>query len=248
MRKPLIGLTAGEIENTQKPWAPYTHGQSFTYVEAIVHAGGVPVILPITDDEEVWRELYERCDGIVLAGGNDVDPARYGQVMHAKTHDVSTFRDAQEFALLQLALAGTKPVLAICRGMQLLNVGLGGTLFQDVPEQVVGAQNHEASNTEKDVARMAHHLTLKPDSKLARLVGKGSLPTNTHHHQAVDRVAPSLQAVAWAEDGVVEGLELQGERFIIGVQSHPESLEAHAEPRWALLFKAFVKEAAKNCN
>lgn len=245
MPKPLIGITAGEIENTQKPWAPYTHGQSYTYIEAIVHAGGVPVILPITGDEAVRRELYNRCDGILLAGGNDIEPGRYGHHTHPQTHDISRFRDEQEFALLKLVLGGRKPLLAICRGMQLLNVGLGGTLYQHVPEQVAGAQNHEASNTEKDVAHMAHHLRLLPESKLAALLGAAPLPTNTHHHQAVDTIGQGLVATAWAEDGVIEGLELAGDQFVVAVQSHPEALEAGVERRWARLFEAFVTEAAR---
>lgn len=243
MHKPLIGITAGEITNKSGKWAPFTHGQSYTYIDAIINAGGVPIVLPITGDETIWRDFYEHCDGFLFAGGNDIDPKRYGQKKSRKTKAVSAFRDAQEFGLMGHVLAGDKPVLAICRGMQLLNIACGGTLFQHIPEQLPEAEDHEKSTSEKDTRHLAHTLQLKLGTKLAGYVGTGPLSTNTHHHQAVDKVGEGLVETAWAADGIIEGIELPGERFVIGVQSHPESLESDAEPRWAKLFAAFVKAA-----
>ncbi len=238
--KPLIGITAGEITNKHGTWAPLTYGQSYTYVDAIVHAGGVPIIVPITSDKTIWRQFYERCDGFLFAGGNDIDPKRYDQKVSKKTTEISTFRDNQEFGLMSLAVAGEKPFLAICRGMQLLNVHCGGSLFQHIPDQVENAQNHEISTTEKDTTHQAHVLTIAAGSKLAQIVETTRLATNSHHHQAVNELGEGLTATAWAEDGVVEGIELVGKKFAVAVQSHPESLEAKAEPTWRKLFIALV--------
>jgi putative glutamine amidotransferase len=241
--KPLIGITAGEITNKYGKWAPHTHGQSYTYVDSIIHAGGVPVILPITGDESVWEQYYARCDGLLFAGGNDIDPSRYGQRRTRKTVSVSKFRDAQEFALMSIALRGDKPMLAICRGMQLLNIAKGGSLVQHIPDSFVGAQDHCSSTSEKDTTHRAHMLKIAPDSQLAQTLGVTNIATNSHHHQAVDTLGEGLVATAWAEDGVVEGLESSDKKYVLGVQSHPESLEASAVPEWSGLFRALVAAA-----
>ena len=240
--KPLIGITSGEFPH-KHPWAPLVYGQAYTYTEAVRHAGGVPVILPISTDETQWRELFDRCDGLLFAGGNDIDPSRYGEAMNGTRDDFSKNRDAQEFALIELALKHDKPVLGICRGMEVLNVALGGSLYQDVPSQLPDMQNHEASLIEEKMAFIAHQLKIDEDSKLAEILQVTTIPANTHHHQAVHKLGKDLKATAWAEDGIVEALELPNKKFVLGVQLHPEALEDEIEPRWRKLFGAFIAAA-----
>ena len=239
-RKPVIAISAGEVVNTVETWASVVYGQSTTYSEAVIHAGGVPVIMPITDDAAVLRHMYELCDGLLLAGGNDVDPARYGQKQAPETLVISPRRDAQELQLLQWALDDDMPVLAICRGMQLLNVSQGGSLHQHIPVHLPHAQNHEASRQHKNTKYLAHSLRIDPASRLANILEVTTIAANSQHHQAVHKIGTGLVASAWAEDEIVEALELPGKQFVLGVQPHPEGLEAATEVRWAKLFDAFI--------
>lgn len=236
----LIGITAGEIRNLKEPWSPVTYGQSHTYIDAVIHAGGIPVIIPLTTDESVLKEVYARLDGILLSGGNDVNPELYNQLESKKTEHVSKFRDGVETSLIKWAMADNKPVLAICRGMQMLNVTLGGSLHQHVLNSFPEAQDHTSSSVAKNVEDLAHILKIEPKSKLASIVGAEPINANTHHHQSVDKLGNGLVATAWAEDGIVEAIEDSGKKFLIGVQCHPESLEQRAETRWQKLFAEFV--------
>jgi putative glutamine amidotransferase len=242
--QPLIGVTAGETINQLYPHAPAVQGQSYTYIDATARAGGAPLILPLTEDKKILRRLYEQCQGILLSGGNDLDPAAYGERPTDKTIDFSTKRDRQEVQLLKWALEDDKPVLAICRGMQLLNVAQGGTLYQDISAELPAAETHDISAEKKRESRIVHSLRIKPDSKLAKLLGVTELGANAYHHQAVKKLGHDLVITAWAEDDVIEAIEVPDRRFVIGVQSHPESLEASIEPRWRRLFKGFVEAAA----
>jgi putative glutamine amidotransferase len=243
MTRPLIGITAGEIYNREHPWAPVTQGQAYTYVVSVHAAGGTPVILPIIDDPVLIDDLYPRLDGILFSGGNDLDPRLYNEVPNEKLEDTSVLRDNYETILLKRALADKKPVFAICRGMQLLNVVRGGTLYQDIPSVFPNAEDHRKSTKQQDMENLAHILRIKPECKLAHILQATEIPTNTHHHQAVKDAGEGLEVVAWAEDDIIEGIELPGDAFVIGIQSHPESLSG-VEPRWLRLFEAFV-EAAK---
>lgn len=244
MTRPLIGITAGEIYNLKHPWAPVTQGQSYTYVMAVYAAGGTPVILPIIDDPALIDDLYPRLDGILFSGGNDVDPRLYHEPADDALESTSVIRDNYEMNLIKRALADEKPMLAICRGMQLLNVHLGGTLYQDIPSAFPDAEDHRKSSKQQDMESLAHILRIKPESKLAKTLGTTEIPTNTHHHQAVKQAGNGLAITAWAEDDIIEGVELPELPFVIGVQSHPESLVA-VEPRWMKLFEAFVDAAKK---
>jgi putative glutamine amidotransferase len=243
MTKPLIGVTAGEIHDRDHPWTPLAYGQSRTYTDSVIAAGGVPVILPITDDTSIMDEYYERMDGWLFAGGNDLDPQLYGQTKGVHVKDVSEIRDYLEVYLMKKALSDKKPVLGVCRGMQLLNVLRGGTLYQDIPTDLPGKQNHRRSSVERDTEQFAHFLKLDPASKFASIVGDEVLPTNTHHHQAVKTLGQDLVATAWAEDDIIEALEDKSMPFLLGVQSHPESM-TRVEPRWLKLFRALVSASA----
>lgn len=242
--KPFIGITAGEIINKDEPWAPITHGQSVTYVQAIVQAGGIPVILPLVDDEQVNRAMYDRCDAILFAGGNDIDPSMFGEELHPTVKDISKLRDAVELRLMRWSVEDDRPILGVCRGMELLNIVRGGDLYQDIPSMLPDATDHNLSSAAKDIEHIAHVLRLEPGSRFAGIIGKGTLGTNTHHHQAIREVGEGLRAVAWSEDGVIEAIEAEGKPFVIGVQSHPESMWPKAAPEWRNFFQEFVDQAA----
>jgi putative glutamine amidotransferase len=241
---PLIGITAGEIFNLERPWAPVTYGQSHTYVDAIIKAGGIPVIFPLTFDMEVIDELCQRVDGVLLSGGNDISPQRYGQKPSPKIGSISDLRDGVETRIFENLLDSDKPLLAICRGHQMLNVHLGGTLYQDIPTDLPGSLNHESSTEAEDIEHQAHELKIDPDSKLAAILETTSLLSNTHHHQAVNKLGSGLLVTARSEDGIIEAMETDDDRFIIAIQAHPESL-GRVLPKWSKLFTAFVEEAKK---
>ena len=243
--QPIIGITAGEIINKDEPWAPITHGQSQTYVEAIVHAGGIPFVLPLVDDSAINRGTYDYVDAILFAGGNDINPALFGENRHPTVTDVSILRDTVEMRLMRWTLESDRPLLGICRGMELLNVACGGTLHQDIASVLPEASDHDLSTVARDIEHVAHQLRLKTSSRLATIVAANSLGTNTHHHQAINKVGGGLEAVAWSEDGVIEAIEAPDKPFVIGVQSHPESMEARSVPAWRRFFQVFVEEAAK---
>lgn len=237
--RPYIGIPCGTTRNPE--WSPALHGHRETYISAVVAAGGVPLLLPLVDDEDVLRASYDLIDGLLLAGGGDVEPHHYGEEPIPELGAVDPLRDRVELWLARRAAAEAKPILAICRGIQVLNVALGGSLYQDIAAQLRSEVVHNSSAIKQDWSYMAHELRLEPGSQLAQLLGVERLPVNSLHHQAVKAVAPGLQAVGWSPDGVVEALESTGGRFIIGVQCHPEALQAEADVRWRSLFGRFVE-------
>jgi putative glutamine amidotransferase len=200
------------------------------YVDGIVRAGGVPVLLPPAGDG--YAELLSALDGLVLTGGADIEPAQYGQEPLETTY-TRPARDAFELALLDGALAAGIPVLGVCRGMQLLNVAFGGTLTQHLPE-ASGTAGHQPALATFGTNTVG----LAPDSFAGRILG-AETKTRCYHHQAVDSLGQGLRAVGWAADGTIEAIELPGETFVLGVQWHPEQ---DAEDR--RLFAAIVAAAA----
>jgi putative glutamine amidotransferase len=215
------------------------------YVRAVERTGAVVVPLSPAHAAASLERLLDLVDGMVFSGGEDIDPARYGQPPHAALGSVSPERDAMEIRVLEGALRRELPVLAICRGMQLLNVAWGGTLFQDLPSQRPGGVEHRQT---APIHQASHAITLEAGSTLRGVVGAHTVPVNSFHHQGIDRLAEGLRPVAWAEDGLVEGVESTERRWIVGVQWHPErDEEAEASEGLqpgAAIFRALVAAAS----
>ncbi|MFF2147225.1 gamma-glutamyl-gamma-aminobutyrate hydrolase family protein [Kitasatospora sp. NPDC058190] len=210
-RRPLIGITSYQDDAAWAVWNQRASLVPQTYVDAVVRAGGTPVLLPPQPGGA--DHLLDALDGLVLAGGPDIDPARYAATAGSRTGPPHHARDDWESRLLGAALARDLPMLGICRGMQLLNVELGGSLLQHLPDeshQVVPARF------------VRHRVGLVDGSRLAAVLGSAA-EVSCYHHQAVDRLGTGLRVTAWSADGVVEALELPGHRFALGVQWHPET-------------------------
>ena len=214
------------------------------YVDAIERAGAVPFVVPPLASIAHAAAIIDVCDGLVLTGGEDIDPDRYGSARDATVEDTNPERDATEIALVEAARLNLCPTFAICRGLQLLNVALGGSLVQDIPSQRPGSLNHDPSGPR--TARV-HEVDIEAGSALACTLASTRLRVNSFHHQATDRVAEGLRATAWAPDGIIEGLEWRGSDgwWAIAVQWHPEELVMGPEPAPdANLFTEFVRRAA----
>ncbi len=214
------------------------------FVRAVADAGGIPVLLPpLAPSNRVdlasIADLLDSIDGLVLTGGDDLHPRAYGQPKHPKTVLLDGERDASDHALVQDALRRGVPTLAVCGGMQLVNVALGGTLHQHLSDLRAGPYPdllpiHDAQETDDEL----HGVTVEAESRLARLVGTSPMRTNSRHHQGIDRVAAGLRVSARAEDGVIEGVEATSEAFLVGVQWHPE--EHVGDPRQLRLFHGLI--------
>jgi putative glutamine amidotransferase len=208
-----------------------------SYIQAVQQAGGVPVLLPPQLSAEARAELLSRIDGLVLTGGQDVDPALYHEPPHEKLGATSPLRDATELDAIRAGLGRQIPILAICRGLQILNVARGGSLVQDIPSQVEGALLH---SVQEPRCGPAHVVELRAGSRLAEISGATSIQVNSRHHQSAERLGARLEAVGHAPDGVVEALELPGAPFVVAVQWHPEDMVGEFESA-RRLFSAFVK-------
>lgn len=213
------------------------------YRQAILHVGGEPRVLEAaTPVNEALRGL----DGLLLTGGDDVAPARYGEPAHANVHEAEAGRDEFELALVAAARAQKMPIFAICRGIQVLNVACGGTLVQDIPSQVTGAVAHSLPVPPNQSYSLAHEIWIDKDSLLARLmkdrIADDTCEVNSRHHQAVKAVAPGFKVSATAPDGVVEAIEDPDAGFCLGVQWHPENFWRTGEFR--PLFEGFLNAAS----
>jgi len=247
--QPLI-LISGSTDDKGSEFADYSLGLSMNYPMALKAAGGLPWLLPCEPDRDFVAESVRRVDGILLTGGDDVDPKLYTKSLPpnvAKTVcRAHAARDSFELMLIDEAFRQRKPLLCICRGHQILNVALGGTLFADIPQQIPRAMNHSRTDR-KD--RVVHEVACERGSLMARIAGRDRLGVNSSHHQAVDSLAKSLRATAVSRDGIVEGMELAPAAtgmlpYLLAVQFHPERLFArHAEH--LELFKTFVRASRK---
>jgi putative glutamine amidotransferase len=228
--KPIVGITSYAPERVSWGiWEAPAALVPLVYLRAVERAGGRPLVVPPADD--AIDETLDALDGIVFSGGEDLDPQAYGAEPHPETKGVHEGRDRAELALLRAALERDMPVLAICRGSQVLNVALGGDLVQHLPE-VVGDEKHK--HTPGVFAD--HDVTVRGGSRLAKVLGDRA-PVKSHHHQGYGRLGEGLREAAWAEDGTVEALEDPSRRFALGVLWHPEEGEDMA------LFESLVAEA-----
>lgn len=240
-QRPIIGIPCGLYPDPD-PWLTAAHGNAASYPRAVEAAGGVPLLINLTRDAEVLDTLYRLCDGLLLAGGCDLDPASYGAAPHARLGFFNPLQDEVELALTRRALAERMPILGICRGMQMLNVAMGGTLYQDIPSELPGALNHQESHHQRSMGHLAHPLLLDPGCWLADRLDTRELPVNTLHHQALRDLAAGLRVVGRAPDGVIEAVE-GGPGFVVALQCHPEELRETVDPRWARVFEGFVGAA-----
>lgn len=212
------------------------------YINGILEAGGIPLILPSTDDPTLLESIVEGYDGFLIPGGHDVDPKNYGQKRSDELHDCCIERDTMELSIVPMIVDADKPLLGICRGQQVINVALGGTLTQDLSRAMPEALDHVQ---EQPYADAVHLVDIAPRSQLAEILQVRRTPVNSIHHQAIDTLAEDLVVNARSEDGIIEGVEIPDKRFIIGVQWHPEYLWPH-DFIHRRLFKALVREAAES--
>lgn len=230
MRK-IVGCSAGGGASEGK------YRVDAAYLRSVSEAGAIPIILPPTDDAEALESALSLCDGVLLTGGPDIDPVLYGEEKLEECGEISAERDANELALCALALKLDKPLLAICRGVQVLNVACGGTLWQDISSQVENSVQHSTINQVK-----AEHKVVISDGEILSLIpfGENAFSVNSFHHQALKGIGKDVCVMAIsAEDGVIEGVYVKGRKFAVGVQWHPERLSATDENA-AVIFKAFV--------
>ena len=227
--RPIIGITAYAERVQWGVWDLESTVVPLAYVRAVDQAGGRPLVVP--PSVEAIEETLDALDGLLLSGGSDIDPTIYGADPHPETNGVRPERDRAEMALLEAALERDMPVLAVCRGLEILNVARGGDLVQHLPD-IVGDERHK--HTPGVFAD--HDVDLKPGSRLQHIIGDRA-PVKSHHHQGPDRLGEGLEPAAWADDGTVEALEDPSRRFTVGVLWHPEMGEDFA------LFQALVDEA-----
>lgn len=232
--KPIIGINADVDKETLEAQV-----QSH-YYSAILKSGGIPVIIPPMPEEDLDK-VFAKLDGLMLIGGPDYDPKHYKEKAHEKTNVCSPLRDEFDLRLIQRAVVGTNmPVLGICAGAQALNIGLGGSLIQDIPSHIPSSQVVHSGSGSRD-GSLKHHVKIDKNSKLGKIYGIAELAVPTSHHQAVQRLGAGLHAVAYADDDIIEAVEYTDKDFVIGVQWHPErDFDSNKK-----LFEAFVAQAAR---
>jgi len=245
--RPLIGVPTQTLQAIDgiPEGLPHSWVMNHRYLTALAAVDALPVLIPLLEDEATLRGLYDRLDGLFLAGGVDVDPGAYGQERHALCGRTDPPRDAVEIQLARWAVAEGKPVFGVCRGMQILNVAAGGSLVQDCAEQLPDAIKHDYfPNAGYARDYLAHDVKLVPESRIGRLFRADAAHVNSMHHQGICDLGDGLVAVGYAPDGLVEAIEGESEAFVLGVQWHPEMLlESDAGTR--RMFEAFVEAAAE---
>ena len=244
-KRPTIGITTQSLQAIDgiPPALPASVVMNQRYYEAVAAAGAAPVLIPLLDDIDALRATYEACAGIMIPGGVDMDPGTYGEAPHERLGRVDPARDRVELQLTRWAIEDRKPLLGLCRGLQVINVAAGGTLYQDLDAQLDGAIRHDYFPTfgfDRDY--VSHDVAVAPASRLRSLVEIDQLPVNSMHHQGVKRLGAGLVACAHAADGLIEAVESVNGHWMVGVQWHPEVFEAD-DPHTRELFRGFVRAA-----
>ncbi len=235
----IIGITTNRSKNTYDQ-ATVLLNQS--YVDAIMQAGGMPVLIPSLIASNGWKSLYTRLDGILFSGGGDIALDRFEGEPHPRIDDVEPLRDTLELNMLHEAVSDGKPFLGICRGCQMVNVGLGGTLYTHIPDQLPGALDHNYPGNRRTV--LVHEVKIEEGTRIAEVLGQPIVKVNSHHHQGLKDIPAKLRVAGHAPDGLVEAVELPDHPFGLAVQWHPEWLTDQQSTR--NLFSAFVKAANEN--
>ncbi|HSG44141.1 MAG TPA: gamma-glutamyl-gamma-aminobutyrate hydrolase family protein [Anaerolineales bacterium] len=236
--KPLIGITTYQSKNAN---GHLTVVLMQSYVNAVVQAGGVPVLIPSMVHADGWNALYARLDGILFSGGGDISIEHFSGDAHPRIDGIDPERDSVELNMLNAAAKDGKPFLGICRGVQVVNVALGGTLYTHIPDQLPNALDHTYPANMRTV--LVHEVKLEEGTRIAEVMGEPILKVNSLHHQGLKDIAPSLKVTGYAPDGLVEAVELPDHPFGIAVQWHPEWLTDQQPTR--NLFKKFVELAGK---
>jgi len=236
-KRPVIGISStwGEGTSTSAP---------LTYVESVIRAGGVPLVLPITLDPAIMAQMLDRVDGLIMTGGEDIDPLKwFGEEPVPGMGEIVPARDSFDIALIRMAVGRGMPVLGICRGHQLLNVAFGGSLFQDIPSQVKGSSVKHSQKAPRYYG--THTINIEKGSLLNKQIGLEKVAVNSYHHQAVKDVAPGFKVTARSVDGIVEAMEKIGSTKVFSVQFHPEGFTASNIDTFLGIFQHLVKEAGK---
>jgi putative glutamine amidotransferase len=239
---PLIGVPCRHDNSLTYEKEPL-NVQSDAYLSALIAAGGTPFLIPLNLPDAALRQLYDLADGILLSGGGDIHPPLYQQTDHPTLSDVQPDRDEMELKIARWAASDNKPLLAICRGIQVLAIVHDGTLCQDIPSQMPAATLHHYTyldeNEDLILDELRHNVTFQPNCRLAQVFQSTTLPVNSLHHQAVTSVGRPLSITGCSDDGIIEAVEIKDHPFYCGVQWHPEMLVHKQEAsRW--LFTAFV--------
>ena len=247
-RRPIIAVPTQTLQSLGGIPAdfPPSWVMSQRYVLTLTAAGALPWLVPLVgDDEATLRAIYEELDGVFLPGGADIDPGSYGEDRHPLCDKTDPPRDAVELKLVRWAREDRKPVLGVCRGAQLINLGVGGTLYKDLATERPDSIKHDywpfGGQFRRD--HLAHEVRIAERTRLAELLGASALKVNSMHHQGIRDLAPGLTASAVAPDGLVEAVESTDGHWMLGVQWHPEAL-TETDPRMRRLFEAFVQAAA----
>jgi putative glutamine amidotransferase len=244
--RPVIGIPCRPDTSGLYPKRP-VNAQNIAYSNAALDAGGIPILIPVEVNGDGLADLFQRIDGLIFCGGGDIDPVFYDEPpLVENLSTIQKDRDAHELELMRLAIEHNKPFLAICRGIQVMNVAVGGNLWQDIYSQYPQAMRHDYYYHDDKLPRnhIAHEIRLDKHSLLYEIIGADRLSVNSLHHQAAKEIGATLEAVGFADDGIVEVLEVAGHSFGLGVQWHPEELVIEHETA-RKLFGAFI-EASRN--
>lgn len=234
--KPLIGITTYQSKNI---YGQPTVDLQQSYIRAVMEAGGVPVLIPSLISEDGWDAVYSRLDGILFSGGGDIALDHFAGDPHPRIDDVEPERDSIELKMVQAAASDGKPFLGICRGCQVINVALGGTLYTHIPDQLHNALDHSYPGNMRTV--LVHEVKIEEGTRVAEIYGEPIINVNSLHHQGLKDIAPAFRVAGRAPDGLVEAIELPDHPFAVAVQWHPEWLRD--QPSTRNLFRKFVESA-----